>query len=122
MRQRLEDGGARMRWEYTVVLRNRGVTVVAFERIAVGSRARGTGDVWGGVSDEPFERRLEPNRELRVPRTESWGCPRCGPSELRSFFASGLVRDITLTGRDAQSAPVKVVIRVFLNSSVGTRE
>ena len=34
MRQRLVDNGVRMRWEYTIVLRNRGVTVVAFERIA----------------------------------------------------------------------------------------
>ena len=122
MRQRLVDNGVRMRWEYTIVLRNRGVTVVAFERMALGSRARGTGDVRGGISDEAFDRRLEPNRELRVSRNDTWGCPRCGPSELHTFFASGIIRDITFSGRDVQGEPVKVLVRIPLNSSEGTRE
>ena len=92
VRQRLVDNGVRMRWEYTIVLRNRGVTVVAFERMALGSRARGTGDVWGGISDEVFDRRLEPNRELRVSRNDTWGCPGAGrvsstPSSLPGSFA-----------------------------------
>jgi hypothetical protein len=122
VRQRLVDNGVLTRWEYTVVLRNRGVTVVAFDRVALASRARGTGDLWGGLSDELFDRRLEPNRELRFSRTDTWGCPRCGPSELHTFFASGIIRDITFSGRDAQGEPVKVLVRIPLNSSVGKRE
>jgi hypothetical protein len=104
VRQRLVDNGVRTRWEYTVVLRNRGVTVVAFDRVALASRARGTGYLWGGRSDELFDRRLEPNRELRFSRTDTWGCLRCGPSELHTFFASGIIRDITFSGRDGTAA------------------
>jgi hypothetical protein len=122
MRQRLVDNGVRMRWEYTTVLRNRGVTVVAFERMALGARPRDTGDVWGRISDDAFDRRLEPNRELRISRNDTWGCPRCGPSELHTFFASGIIREITFTGKDSQGIPVKVAVRILLNSSVGKRE
>ena len=122
VRQRLVDNGARTRWEYTVVLRNRGLTVVTFDRVALASRARGTADLWGGMSDELFGRRLEPNHELRFSRTDTWGCPRCGPSELQTFFGSGIIRDITFSGRDAQGEPVTVLVRIPLNSSVGKRE
>ena len=98
------------------------MTVVAFDRMALASRARGNADLWGGMSDEPFDRRLEPNRELRLSRTDTWGCPRCGPNELQTFFASGIIRDITFTGQDALGEPVKVLVRIPLNSSVGKRE
>jgi hypothetical protein len=70
----------------------------------------------------PGDRRLEPNRELRFSRTDTWGCPRCGPSELQTFFASGIIRDITFTGREAQGGSVKVLVRIPLDSSVGQRE
>jgi hypothetical protein len=122
VRQSLEENGARMRWDYTVVLRNRGSTFVAFEWMALASRARGNADTWGGMGGQAFYRKLEPEQEIRVSRTDTWGCPRCGPNELGNFFASGIIRDITFTGRDAQGDAVKVLVRIPLNSSVGKRQ
>ena len=123
VRQRMEENGARMRWDYTLVLRNRGVTVVTFERMELGVRAAGSvDDIWGGMDSRPFTGQLDPNRELRVSRSDSWGCPRCGPGELPRFFADGIIRAITFTGRDALGVPVKVNVQIRLNSGVGTRQ
>jgi hypothetical protein len=121
-RQRMAENGARMRWEYVVLLRNRGLTVITFERMELGSRSVGPSDIWGGIESQPFTRRLEPNRELRVSRSDSWGCPRCGLSELPRVFAEGFIRTITFTGRDALGARVKVDVQIGLNSGVGVRQ
>ena len=68
-------------------------------------------------------REVRPLTEEGSCHERAWSCcPRCGPSELQTFFASGIIRDITFTGRDAQGGPVKVLVRIPLNSSVGKRE
>jgi hypothetical protein len=119
----MEENGTRMRWDYTLVLRNRGLTVITLERMELGSRAAGSvDDIWGGMDSRPYTERLDPNRELRLSGSDSWGCPRCGPGELPRFFADGIVRSITFTGRDALGVPVKVDVRIGLNGGVGTRQ
>lgn len=44
-----------MRWEYVVLLRKRGPTVITFERMELGSRSVGS-------ESHPFTRRLEPKQ------------------------------------------------------------
>jgi hypothetical protein len=123
VRQRLEESGTRMRWDYTLVLRNRGATAITFEQMELGVRAAGSvDDIWGGMETRPFTRTLDPNGEMRVARSDSWGCPRCGPGDMPRFFADGIVRFITFTGRDAQGQPLKVNVRIPLHSGVGTRQ
>jgi hypothetical protein len=118
--QRTEEHGARMRWNFTIVLRNHGTTVVTFEQMDVGTQAKYSGNIRGGIQSRPFKGRLEPNQELRVSRSESWTCDRCGPSEAVRFFSQGFVQTITFTGRDALGVTVKVPVRVPLDSSFGT--
>jgi hypothetical protein len=120
-RQSEEANGARMRWQYTVLLRNRGVTVVNFETLEVGSQAVQPGDMWGGLSSQPFVRRLDPNSELRVTRNDSWECSRCGAGERPRFFRDGIIRSLTFKGQDAQGMAIRVVVRIGLNSSFGAR-
>jgi hypothetical protein len=109
-----------MRWNYTILLRNRGATVITFEQMDVGTQAMYSGSIRGGIQSRPFDRRLEPNQELRVSRSESWTCDRCAPSEAARFFRQGFVQTITFTGREATGATVKVPARVPLSSSFGT--
>jgi hypothetical protein len=121
VRQSREENAARMRWDYTLVLRNRGASAIAFERVDVGSQAVGTVDVWGGMSSQAFTHRLKPDGEIRLSRSDTWGCPHCDASHLRHLLRSGFIRFLTFTGRDERGAGVKVSIRVRLDSSVGAR-
>ena len=118
--QRTEEHGARMRWNFTILLRNQGTTAVTFEQMDVGTQAMYSGNIRGGIRSNPFDRHLEPDRELRVSRNESWTCDRCGPEEAARFFRLGFVQTITFIGRDARGETVKVPVRVPLNSSFGT--
>ena len=83
-------------------------------------RARFTRDV-GGISSQAFTHRLEPDGEIRLSRSDTWGCPHCDASHLRHLLRSGFIRFLTFTGRDERGAGVKVSIRVRLDSSVGAR-
>jgi hypothetical protein len=122
-RQRMEESGSRMRWDYTILLRNHGQTAIIFERMDLALQpAETASNVWGGIDSRSFTRHIDPNGELRVPRSDSWSCPRCGASELPRFFAAGIIRWITFTGQDMQSMPIKVEVRIRLNSSVGARQ
>ena len=123
VRQRMEESGTRMRWEYTILLRNHGKSAVIFERMDLALQsAEAASNVWGGIDSRSFTRHIDPNGELRVPRSDSWACPRCGASELPRFFAAGIIRWITFTGQDMQSMPIKVEVRIRLNGSVGARQ
>src|SRR5262249_8097391 len=100
--------------------RNHGTMVITLDQIDVGTQAMYSGNIQGGIQSKPFTGRLEPDHELRVSRNESWTCDRCGPNEAAVFFRKGFVQTITFTGRDAAGVPVKVPVRVPLNSSFGT--
>jgi hypothetical protein len=118
-RQSTEEHGSRMRWNFTILLRNHGASVITFEQLDVGTRAMYSGNIRGGIQSQPYSRRLEPNQEVRLSRSESWTCDRCAPEEANRFFRQGFVQTITFTGRDAQGATVKVPVQVPLNSSFG---
>jgi len=118
--QRTEEHGARMRWNFTILLRNHGTTVITFDQVDVGTQAMYSGNIQGGITSKPFDGYLAPNQELRVSRSESWTCDRCAPGEAIRFFRQGFVQTITFTGRDALGVTVKVPVRVSLNSSFGT--
>jgi hypothetical protein len=112
VRQRLEQNGSRMRWDYTILLHNRGATPVIFDRMDLGLQPAGNQqNVYGGIDSRSFVRHIDPNGELRVPRNDSWECPRCGASQLPQFFSQGIIRWITFTGQDMQSVPVTVEVR-----------
>jgi hypothetical protein len=122
IKQTLTENGYRMRWDFTVVLRNTGDIAVNFERVEKATRAGGSVDsISGGMSTVPYKHRLEPAGELRVRQGESWGCSPCAPGHLPRFFSDGIIVYYTLFGRDAAGSDVRVPIALRLNSSVGER-
>jgi hypothetical protein len=87
MKQSRDGGGAQMRWDYSIVLKNAGNARIEIEQIEFGGRAGGTGDISGGMGTAPFARRLAPGGELRIDQSDSWGCPECVPAHLPRVFA-----------------------------------
>jgi len=122
IRQSLEDNGLRMRWRFALVLKNTGAAPIDFERMEIASRRGGSGDIHGGMNSTAFARHLEPGAELRISRSESWGCPQCAPGSLSRFFSDGIIVSYTLRGHDTAGEGVRVPIAVRLNSSVGERQ
>lgn len=122
VRQSLEQNGARMRWDFWLVLRNTGDTGIRFEQAQIGSRAGGAGDVSGGMGTTSFTARLDAGGELRIPRSESWTCRDCNPAHLPRFFADGIIVYYTLLGRDDRGNRVRVPVAIRFDSSVGQRQ
>jgi len=122
IRQSLEENGLRMRWRFALVLKNTGGAPIDFERMETVQRRVGSGDIYGGMNSTALSRHLEPGAELRISRSESWGCPQCGPGSLPRFFSDGIIVSYTLRGHDAAGESVRVSIAVRLNSSVGERK
>lgn len=122
VQQELEEHGSRMRWTFTIVLRNPTDTGIAFEQVEMTTQAVGTVDsISGGMGAAPFARRLEPGGELRLRPSQAWGCPGCAEAHLHRIFADGLILYYTLVGRDDAGAGVRVPIAIRLNSGVGAR-
>jgi hypothetical protein len=122
IRQELEPGGSRMRWDFSLVFWNTGAAGIAFERVDIASQAGGTVDsISGGMGTVKLAQRLEPGAEWRVRRSESWGCPQCAPAHLPRFFSDGIVMHYTLFGRDDAGLAVRVPVAIRLNSGVGQR-
>ena len=120
IQQELEEHGSRMRWTFSIVLKNTGDSGIAFEQVEIGSRAGGTVDsISGGMGTEPFAQRLEPGGELRIARSQSWGCPLCAQAHLDRVFADGVIVYYTLVGRDEAGGGVRVPIAIRLDSERG---
>ena len=120
IRQELE--GSRMRWTFSIVVKNTGNTGIGFEQVEIGSQPGGTVDsFWGGIDTQSFTQRLEPGAETRMVQTTSWGCPQCAPADLHRTFADGVIVYYTLVGRDDAGSRVRVPLAIRLNSSVGQR-
>ena len=123
IRQRLEANGSLMRWDFIVVFKNTGGLPFDFERVEVGSRPGGSVDaIIGGMETVPFAQRLEPDGELRIQQSQSWGCSQCAPGHLPRFLGDGVIAYYTFLGHDSAGGAVRVPIAVRLNSSVGTRQ
>jgi hypothetical protein len=121
IRQRLEDNGFQMRWDYNLVLKNVSDLAVEFERTETSSRKGGSGDMTGGIDTTPFTRRLAPRGELRVNRYWTFSCSRCAPGHLPRLFSDGVIVYHTFFGRDGAGSVLRVPIAIRLNSSVGER-
>lgn len=123
IRQALEENGSRMRWTFSIVLKNTSDTGIGFARVEIGSQAGGTVDsISGGMGTEPFAQRLEPGGELRIRQSESWGCPQCPQAHLHRLFADGIIVYYTMVGRNDGGGGVRVPIAIRLNNSVGERQ
>jgi hypothetical protein len=112
----------RMRWSYTVVLRETVGSPIQFEHIERSSYSSGTEMIGSGVRLRPFRRRLEANSEIRLPFTESWGWARSSAAST-AFGGAATISPLTVeyrfTGADGQARPITVVVRVRLDRSVG---
>jgi hypothetical protein len=122
IRQSLEEQGNRMRWDYTLVLRNIGSTTVTFDQMTLITMVPG-GNMSGGHSTRPYVLTLEPGGEVRdANNSYNHGCIRnCDPQYVRQMFRNGVTRVIELRGRDGAGQPVSPVIRLRLDSSMGTK-
>jgi hypothetical protein len=63
--------GMRLRWSYTVVLREKAGRAVQFEAVEYGILTHTVAT--GGFQRVPFSRRLEAGSELRLGVVDSWG-------------------------------------------------
>jgi hypothetical protein len=123
IRQTVEDRGNRLRWNYTLVLKNIGSTAVTFDQMTLVTMTP-SGNVSGGHSTRPFSQRLEPGAEVReVNNSYSHGCVQnCDPGWVQQMLRAGVSRNIQLQGSDASGRPVTPMIHLRLDSSVGMRQ
>jgi hypothetical protein len=122
IRQSLQEQGNRMRWDYTLVLRNISSKAITFDQITLVATAP-RGDITGGHTSRPYSRTLDPGVEVRdTNHSYNHGCIRnCDPQIVQEMFRNGVMRVIELRGRDAAGTPVTAIIRIRLDSSVGKR-
>jgi hypothetical protein len=103
MRQTLEEGGSRMRWDF----KNTSEIAIDFERVEMGSRAGGS---------------LTPSRVVWT-RYATRTTPSRAPSSGYARAAPGAASSVlTLLGHDAAGGGVRVPTALRLNSSVGERK
>lgn len=110
-----------MKWDYTLVLKNIGSTPVTFDQMTLITMTPG-GNVSGGHTTRPYVRQLEPGAEVRDPNNSySHGCVQnCDPQWVHQMLRTGVTRVIELRGRDGTGRSVTPIIRLRLDSSVGT--
>jgi hypothetical protein len=120
-RQSLEEQGNRMKWSYTLVLRNTGQATVSFDQVTVIAAPLGAGIFSGGHQTHPYTRTLRPGAEIREPRSYSLGCTQsCDPQWVRQMLRTGVTQFIEFSGRDETGRAVKSTVRIQLDSTVGT--
>lgn len=122
VRQTVEERGNRMRWNYTLVLKNTGSTAVTFDQMTLIATIPG-GNMSGGHTIRSYNRRLEPGSELReIGNGYSHGCVQsCDPQYVQQMLRSGVTRVIELRGKVDGGQAVTPIIRLRLDSSVGMR-
>ena len=122
IRQTVEDQGNRMRWNYTLVLRNLGPTAVTFDQVTLIATTP-SGNMSGGHSTRPYSRRLEPGAEARELNNSysHWCAPSCDPQSAQQMLRTGVTRIIQLRGTDTTGRRITPTIRLRLNSSIGMR-
>ena len=120
IRQSLEEQGNRMRWDYTLVLRNTGSIPITFDQMTLVTMTPG-GNVTGGHTTRPYARQLEPGAEMIDPNNSyNHGCIRnCDPQFVHQMLRTGVTRVIELRGRDGTGRPVTSTIRLRLDSTMG---
>jgi hypothetical protein len=120
IRQSLEEQGNRMKWSYTLVLRNTGQATVSFDQITVIAAPLGAGNFSGGHQTLAYTRTLRPGAEIREPRSYSLGCTlSCDPQWVRQMLRGGVTQLIEFSGRDDTGRAVRSTVRVRLDSTVG---
>ncbi len=112
--------GMRLRWSFTIVLREKAGTAIQFERIERG--ALGPYIETGGISRVAFNRRLEARSELRYSAAESWGWVSYAGTQFGGMAALGsLTIERRFIGKDANGQAIAVPVRVELHRGFGRR-
>lgn len=112
--------GMRLRWSYTIVLREKAGTAVQFERIDRGIHAHNVAT--GGFSHIAFNRRLDPRSELRYSAVDTWGWVSSAGTQFGGTAALGNVTiERRFIGKDAHGQTIEVPVRVELHPGVGRR-
>ncbi len=122
VRQTVEERGNRMRWNYTLVLKNTGSTAVTFDQMTLITMTPG-GNMSGGHTIRSYNRRVEPGSEMRdIGNSYSHGCVQsCDPQYVHQMLRNGVTRVIELRGKADGGPVVTPIIRLRLDSSVGMR-
>jgi hypothetical protein len=111
--------GQRTRWSYVILLRETAGLPIRFERVERASYASGI-DIIGGMPETfPFSRTLEPNSEIRLAYSESWGWAANTPQFGGTAAIQPLIIEYRFVGQDANARPVSVPLRLRLDRSLG---
>lgn len=112
--------GMRLRWSFTIVLRERAGTAIQFERVERG--ALSARPLTGGISRMAFNRRLGAKSELRDHAVHTWGWSSSAGLQFGGAATLGsLSIERRYIGKDANGHPIVVPIRIELHRGVGQR-
>jgi hypothetical protein len=111
--------GMRLRWSYTIVLRETAGSAVQFESLEYGNLTHSVAT--GGFRRSDFYRRIEAGKELRLSVVDSWGYSAAGSS--RQFGAtaelSTMIVERRYIGKNVEGQPVVVPVRLELHRGSG---
>jgi hypothetical protein len=111
--------GMRMRWSYTIVLREKAGSAIQFETLEYGILTHTVAT--GGFRRSEFSRRIEAGSELRLNTVDSWGMGSMGAS--RQFGTTAelgtMIVERRYIGKNAQGQAVVVPVRLELDRGSG---
>jgi hypothetical protein len=112
--------GMRMRWSFTIVLREQAGSAIQFERIE--ASAHGPNIETGAISRIPCARRLHARSELQHNTGETWGFVSIAGRQFGGVSSLGSVTiERRYVGKDAQGRLVAVPVRVVLHPGFGRK-
>jgi hypothetical protein len=110
----------RIRWSYLITLRNSSDRAFQLERVERALTAQSPEMVGGSPTSTPFWRTLGARSELRVPTSDSWGWASTANS---AFGGAATLKPVLVfrrfSGKEDKGAPIDILVRVRLDSSVG---
>jgi hypothetical protein len=111
--------GMRLRWSYTIVLREKAGSAVQFEALEFGIHTHTVAT--GGFRRSEFSRRLEAGSELRLSTVDGWGWASESPG--RQFGSTAelgtMIVERRYIGKNAQGQTVAVPVRLELHRGSG---
>lgn len=110
----------RIRWSYTIVMREQSGSTIQFERVERGTSAPGVTIHNAAVGTTPFQRRLDPHSEIKMAYVDSWGWLRGQQSPFGGTATlSGIKVIRRYFGKDQNGNAITIPLEIILDGSVG---